>query len=147
MNLTMDPELFSITQSKQMGTWPPGDCASFIIIPYMKRLKADSIKILEVGCMKGENAVYMLENDTTNKIELIDLVKSGGKPEFDSVLAENINGINKISLVNDPKEDYYDVVCIHSGSKNLDKTMRKYFSRLKTNGTFCGNDHPSPKVS
>lgn len=139
--LTLNPELFSITQSKEMGLWPPGDTVSIGVFPYIERLKVESVKILDVGCMKGENAVHLCELDTKKKIKQIDLVVSGGQKEFESVLQENIKGNNRIKVLISDVSDEYDVVCIHGNAKNLPKTMRKYYSKLKSNGIFCGNAH------
>jgi 2-polyprenyl-3-methyl-5-hydroxy-6-metoxy-1,4-benzoquinol methylase len=142
----MNPELLSITQSKEMGVWPPGD-AVFVkgIYPYIKRLKIESVKVLDVGCMKGEISSYLLELDETEKIKKIDLVISGGEKDFEKVLAENIKGQSKLSIIKEASDEY-DVVMINANAKNLDKTMRKYYSKLKSNGIFCGNDHNSPRV-
>lgn len=144
--MLMDPELFSISQSKEMGIWPPGD-ANHVkgIYPYIKRLRVDKVKILDVGCTKGEISIYMLEIDQINKIERIDLIVSGGQKEFETILDENIKLESRVRKITNTNEEY-DVVMINSNSKNLDKTMRKYYDVLKSNGIFCGNDHGASKV-
>lgn len=144
--MLLDPELFPVDKAKEMGLWPPGDAVAHGVFPYIKRLKVDKVKILDVGCMKGENAVYMLELDVDNKIERIDLEVSGGSKEFADVLSTNISGNDRLSTFNSGQTDEYDVVCIHANCKNLPKTMRKFYHRLKPNGIFCGNDHGATRV-
>lgn len=144
--MLMNPELFSITQSKEMGLWPPGDAEHVKgIYPYIKRFKADKVKVLDVGCMKGEISVYMLELDESGKIKKIDLISSGGDKAFEPVLQENIKSNSKLKVLTET-EDEYDIVMVNSDSKNLDKTLRKYYSKLKSNGIFCGNNHGASKV-
>lgn len=144
--MLMNPELFSITQSKEMGLWPPADCDHVTgIYPYVKRMRSEKVKILDVGCMKGEISIYMLELDKINKIERIDLVVSGGQKEFESVLDQNIKTEPRLHKVSEP-DDEYDLIMINYAAKNLDKTMRKYYHRLKSNGIFCGNNHNDAKV-
>lgn len=144
--MLMNPELFSITQSKEVGLWPPGDAEHVRgIYPYIKRLKVNKAKVLDVGCMKGEISVYMLELDESGKIEKIDLVVSGGEKDFESVAKENIKIDNRLTIVSDAKDEY-DIIMVNSESKNLDKTMRKYYHKLKSNGIFCGNNHGASRV-
>lgn len=142
----MNPDYFTVSQFKEMGIWPPGE-ANFVkgIYPYIKRLNSENIKILDVGCLKGEISVYMIEVDIANKIEKIDLIVSGNQKEFESVLLDNIKDAKKLKLVQDTEEEY-DVVMINSACKNLEKTMRKYYHRVKKNGLFCGSDHDDMKV-
>lgn len=145
--MLINPDFFSVSQSKEMGLWPPGE-SNFVkgMYPYVKKINSESIKILDVGCMKGEVSIYMLEIDTSNKIEKIDLIVSGGQKEFVQILSDNIKDIEKLKMLQDVSDVEYDVVMINSACENLEKTMRKYYHKVKKNGLFCGNNHDDIKV-
>lgn len=145
----LDPTLFSITQSKEMGLWPPSDLVAHGVWPYINRLKETNLRILDVGVMKGENAMFLLEKDTGNKIKKVYGVVSYD-PEhkkdfnnYEEVLKTNTNGVDRISLA------YIDqschVVCIHAYS-DLNYNLEKYYAAVKSNGIFCGNEHHLPRV-
>lgn len=147
--MLLDPTQFSITQSKEMGMWPPGDIAGIGIWPYVKRLRETNLSILDVGVMKGENVYYLLDKDTDNKIEKIYGVVSYDqqrKQEFENyetILKKNTDGLARFSL--DYTGQPCHVVCIHADSE-LDTNLEKYYSVVKSNGIFCGNDHQLPRV-
>lgn len=141
----MNPELLSITQSKEMGLWAPGNFSSFGILPYIKRLKKPKIKILDVGVQKGENAYFLFESDRDNKIEKIVGIKYD--ETFDSLLEENLkNYKERFSLELDDSK--FDVVCINTDTtkENLDKVFALYYDKVNSNGIFCGNNHSQVKV-
>lgn len=145
----LNPTQFSITQSKEMGLWPPGDVAGLGVWPYIKRHRESNLIVLDVGVMKGENVVYLLEKDTNNKIEKICGVVSYDpqrKQEFENyetILKTNTEGMARFSL--DYSGEPAHVVCVHADSE-LDTNLEKYYSVVKSNGIFCGNDHHSPRV-
>lgn len=149
MNLMMDPDLFSIVQSKEMGIWPPGNSLAHGIFPYIKRYRSDNITILDVGCMKGENAIHILEKDENKKIEKIYGVISpvegeeGYKPEYKDVLKQNTKDNSRFTL--NYKDQKVDIVCIHSQT-NLEVTLKKYYDKVKSHGIFCGNEHGTIRV-
>lgn len=141
----MNPELLSITQSKEMGLWAPGNFSSFGVLPYIKRLKKPKIKILDVGVQKGENAYFLFESDRDNKIEKIVGIKYD--ETFDSLLEENLkNYKERFSLELDDSK--FDVVCINTDTtkENLDKVFALYYDKVNSNGIFCGNNHSQVKV-
>lgn len=147
--MLMDPTQFSITQSKEMGMWPPSDLAGIGIWPYISRLRENDLEILDVGVMKGENAVFLLEKDTKNKIKKIYGVTSYDpqrKQEFENyetLLKKNTDGLARFSL--DYSGQSCHVVCVHADSE-LDINLEKYYSVVKSNGIFCGNEHHLPRV-
>lgn len=145
MTLTMDPELFSIAQAKEVGLWPPGNIVAHGVLPYILRLKTNNLAILDVGCMKGENAIYMLEKDTKLKIEKIYGIVSveEGKQDYKDILKQNTKDNTRFTL--NYKDQPVDVVCIHSQS-DLDNTLEKYYDKVKSHGIFCGNEHGTIRV-
>lgn len=143
MTLTMDPELFSIAQSKEMKTWPPSNIVAHGVLPYILRLKPNTVTILDVGCMKGENAIYMLDKDEKKKIEKIYGVVSGGKSEYKDILKQNTKDNPRFTL--NYKDQDVDVVCVHAQS-DLDNTLEKYYDKVKSYGIFCGNEQASDYV-
>jgi len=147
--MLLDPTQFSITQSKEMGIWPPSDIVAHGIWPYIKRLKETNLIVLDVGVMKGENAAYLLEKDTDKKIEKIYGVVSYDpkrKEEFEgykAVLERNVAGLERLSI-----SDYSGsahVVSVHVDS-DLDSNLEKYYTAVKSNGIFCGNEHDQSRV-
>lgn len=147
--MLMDPTQFSIIQSKEMGLWPPSDIVAHGIWPYIKRLKESNLIVLDVGVMKGENSVYLLEKDTEKKIEKIyggisyDPKRKEEFENYDRLLEKNTEGLERFSL-----SDYSGsahVVCIHADS-DLDSNLEKYYDAVQSNGIFCGNEHDQPRV-
>lgn len=136
----MNPELLSITQSKELGIWAPGNLSSFGVLPYIKRLKKPKIRILDVGVDRGENAFLLFDSNRGNKIEKIVGIKYSD--EFDSLLEINLKDYEeRFSLELDDSK--FDVVCINTGTskENLDKVFDMYYDRVNSNGIFCGNNH------
>lgn len=142
MDLLMDPTLFTVEQSKEMGIWPPSDIVSHGIMPYIKRLKDNDLRVLDVGVGKGENVVYMLEKDSgmTHKIFMIHgVVYDTDPPEYEYILKKNTRDLERFTTI--PFKDLYDVVCINSSTKDLDIVMKNHYNLVKPNGIFCGNNH------
>jgi len=145
----MDPTQFSITQSKEMGLWPPSDIVAHGIWPYIKRLKETDLKVIDVGVMKGENAAYLLEKDTENKIKKIygvisyDSQRQEEFQGYEEILKRNVEGLGRISLANFNGSAH--VVCVHADS-DLDSNLEKYYDTVKSNGIFCGNEHHLDRV-
>jgi hypothetical protein len=142
MDLMMDPTLFTVEQSKQMGIWPPSDVVGIGIMPYIKRMRGGDLRILDVGVDKGDNAVYMLESDSgmVPKIFMIHgVVSEDAPPEHEYILKKNTKDFDRFTTLE--FKDKYDAVCVNSTLKNLDKQMEKYYSMVKSNGIFCGNNH------
>jgi hypothetical protein len=137
----LNPELFSIIQSKEMGIWPPSDLCANSIIPYIRRMPTQ-VKILDVGTEKGENVYRLIELDSKNKIDTIYTIKT--TQEYDELVDTNLKeyyGKVIFSVPTDP----VDVVCINSKS-DLNETLKTYYSFVKTNGIFCGNNHSDSNV-
>lgn len=142
----LNPELLSITQSKEMGIWSPGGLPSFGITSYIKRLKKPKITILDVGVRRGENAFHLFDTDKFEKIEKICGVKYNGD-DFDSLINENLKEWkDRFSL--HFKECKFDVVCINTDTdeKELDEMLELYYDAVESNGIFCGNNHSSVKT-
>lgn len=142
----MNPELFSIIQSKDMGIWPPSDLLGIGIWPYVKRLKRDKLKILDVGCMKGDNAAYFLELDAeTNKIDKIYCEQSKTFPVgVDEVFKLNSKSLDKITTGS--YDGQYDVVCVHHSLEKLDSELKTAYDKLSVGGLFCGSEHNRQEV-
>lgn len=143
----LNPELLSITQSKQMGIWSPGGLPSFGVTPYIKRLKKPKIRILDVGVRRGENAYHLFESDRFFKIERICGVRYEGEDHFDSLIKENVKDWNDRFFL-DFKECKFDVVCINTDTneKELDSMMNLYYDAVESGGIFCGNNHSTVKT-
>ena len=140
-NVLMNPDLFTVEQQKQMGIWPPSDIVCHGVFPYIKRLKEENLRILDVGVMKGENAYHMLSLDEKKKIKKIYGVISqaeGDPNDYESILKKNMKGQDRFSL--DYVNQQCNVVCVHANS-DLYNNLKKYYPLLKHNGIFCGNEH------
>jgi hypothetical protein len=150
--LTMNPDLFTIEQSKQMGTWPPSNLVSHGISPYVSRQKKDDLIIFDVGVMKGENAFMLLSKDEKKKIKTIYGIPSCAKDketefaEYEKLALENLKGESRFELkkiISAHKKA--DIICIHSQS-DLEKNLFDYYDRVESGGIFCGNEHGSSHV-
>lgn len=141
----MNPDLFTVEQQKQMGIWPPSDIVSHGVWPYIKRLKEENLRVLDVGVMKGENAIHLLSLDESKKIKKVYGVISytEDKKEYESVLKKNVEGLDRFSL--DYNNQNCNVICINAYS-DLYNNMKKYYPLLKQNGIFCGNEHNLTQV-
>ena len=140
-NVLMNPDMFTIDQSKQMGIWPPSDIVAHGVFPYIKRLKEENLRVLDVGVMKGENVYHMLSLDDNKKIKKIYGVisQSEGDPnDYESVLKKNMENQDRFSL--GYTNQHCNVVCINAHSDIYDN-LHKYYKVLKHNGIFCGNEH------
>ena len=146
MTLMMNPELFSITQSKDMGIWPPSELVGHGVWPYIKRLRKDKIKILDVGCIKGETAMHLLELDVFEKIEMIYCEQSKNllPVGYTEVLLKNIDDEPRITT--DHSDGPFDVVHVHHSLSDLDKELEIAYNKLSPNGIFCGSEHSSIPV-
>ncbi len=145
--MLLNPELLSITQSKQMGMWPNGNTVADQMYPYVKRMKEPTVKILDIGDPKGENVYRFLELDQKGKIESIDVVQrflaKSMSAELDILRGENLRSCpskEKVHLNTEKKVGHYDLVCVNSES-GLDTTLDMYYNSLKSGGIFCGNNH------
>jgi len=138
----LNPEQFSITQSREMGIWPPSDLIANSMYPYIKRI-SNQVSILDVGTEKGENAYRFLELDTKNKkIDIIFTVKT--TEEHNELIDTNLKEHYGKVIFAEPKEPV-DLVCINSNT-DLDRTLNTYYSCVKSNGIFCGNNHSDKRV-
>jgi hypothetical protein len=148
LDLLLNPDLFSIEQAKGMGMWPPSDIVAHGILPYIKRMKHNNIHVLDVGVMKGENAMYLLEKDE-GKIDEVYGIESfaSGKsvPEYEKLLHENTKNESRFVLWDNSISGPFDVVCIHSNSA-IEDALPLYYNMVKSNGIFCGNEHHLPHV-
>ena len=137
----MNPDMFTIEQQKQMGIWPPSDIVSHGVWPYINRMKENNLTVLDVGVMKGENAIHILSLDEKKKVKQIYGVISHAKEEqkiYDDVLEKNVKNQDRFSL--NYTNQHCDIVCINAHS-DLYNNLIKYYKVLKHNGIFCGNEH------
>ena len=61
MFIGQDPEYFTIDELKQTGLWPYTFLSAYGMIPYINRMRSESIVGVEVGVLKGENVVTLLD--------------------------------------------------------------------------------------
>ena len=139
--MLINPEQFSIIQSKEMGMWPSSDLIAFSMYPYIKRM-SQKVNILDVGTMKGENAYRFSELDDKNKIDTIFTIKT--TDEYDDLVDANLKAHYGKVIFSEPKEPV-EIVCINSNT-DLDTTLKKYYDLVKSSGIFCGNNHSDSKV-
>ena len=154
--LTMNPELFTIKQSQEMGLWPPSNLVAHGISPYIARQKKSDLVVIDVGVMKGENAFMLLSNDTKKKIRKIYGIVSYASdkfvgPEYTenpelAIIKENLKNEDRFelkSVLSGHKKA--DVVCIHAQS-DLEKNLYDHYDRVESGGIFCGNEHGTDRV-
>lgn len=150
----LDPELLSISKSKEMGIWSPGGLSSYGVLPYIKRISKPQIEILDVNTQKGENAYFLFENDRNFKIKSICGVQlDSTDKKFQPLLEENLKDYaTKFSLdilKYEETNTKFNVVCINTTdlpSFELDMIMNLYYDYVCPNGIFCGNNHGKTEV-
>lgn len=69
MLIGQDPEYFTIDELKQTGLWPYTFLSAYGMIPYINRMRSESVVGAEVGVLKGENIATLL--DSCEKISKI----------------------------------------------------------------------------
>lgn len=135
-----DPDLFPIEHLRPMGMWPQVTMTSRGIIPYIKRIKSDKVKITIVGDSKGDSIVDILES-CPNVFRIYAINKEDTK--YSKLFEQNIQNFkNKIKFLSDRESD---VVCI-DGSMCSPEALESFYDLVKPNGIFCGNCHEDVSV-
>jgi hypothetical protein len=139
----MNPEFFTIEQRKEFAMWPDLDLTSRGIIPYVKRMKLDTVTVTISGDLKGENIVDLLEN--CKKISKI--YYSNDYTDADERLkaAFNKNTEPYAAKIAQVKGKKVNVVCIDKSACNAER-LALYYENLVPGGIFCGNGHESVEV-
>jgi hypothetical protein len=134
----MNPEFFTIEQRKEFSMWPDMDLISRGIIPYVNRLRFDTITVTIKSDMKGENIVDLLDN--CKKISKI--YYSNDYTDIDERVkaAFNKNTEPYADKIAEVKGKKVNVVCIDKSACNAER-LALYYENLVTGGIFCGNGH------
>lgn len=150
-----DPTTFNIEEKRVMGLYPPSkDTIADSIYPYLKRLKGQNIKVLEVGTGNGESAFRFLELDKENRriekyVSLNLPVKSDmSDDDLKQLARENLKDVPVTIVADDTfiRQEKFDVVFINSDLIDLDNAMKRYYDYCDHNGIFCGNNHHTTHV-
>lgn len=139
----MNPEFFTIEQRKEFGMWPDADLISRGIIPYIKRMKLDTITVTIKSDLKGENIVDLLEN--CKKISKIYYSNDYTDTDERVKAAFNKNTQPYIDKIAEVKGKKVNVVCIDKSACNAER-LALYYENLVPGGIFCGNGHESTEV-
>jgi hypothetical protein len=145
--MLIDPDYFTVKQSKEMGLWPSGDMLADSIFPYIRRLKPEKVSVLDVGVYKGDMIFRLLELDIGNKIEMV-YCQEIEPHDFATVFNTNLeeaedNVRNKISVEYDGRN--VDMVMMNQKT-NLDNVLEIYYDKLNHGGIFVGDGHHTVKV-
>ena len=137
----LDPDNFTIKQRKEFGMWPDADMISLGLIPYIKRIRSETVTIMIVGDHKGENIVNLVEN--VKKISRITVLNKNATEEEKKVFDENTKEISIISydVITEPT----DVVCVLENACTEENLVLLY-EAVKSGGIFCGGGHETVKV-
>lgn len=135
-----DPDFFDISTLKQMSMWPSEKMVSKELVPYLRRMKMNEIKVLEVGIKKGENAVDLY--DRCDRIKFYGIEQN---EKYKEVLNKNISQQNYFSMIDNVDNDVFDAI-IFDGDCNLEIMFEKYYNNLRKGGIICGNDHDKMHV-
>lgn len=137
----LDPENFTVKQRKEFGMWPDANMMSQAMIPYVKRMRTESVTMLIAGDKKGENIVDFAEN--VKKLSKITVLNKDSTEEEKKVFTENTTGISILS--HDVINEQVDIVCVADSACTEDNLVLIY-EAVKNGGIFCGNGHETTKV-
>tara|TARA_R110000868_G_scaffold375497_3_gene640049 strand:- start:1180 stop:1689 length:510 start_codon:yes stop_codon:yes gene_type:complete len=139
----MNPEFFTIEQRKEFGMWPDMDLISRGIIPYIKRMKVDTVTVTIKGDLKGENIADLLDN--CEKIGKIYYSNDYADTDERVKAAFNKNTQPYTDKIAEVKGKKVNVVCIDKSACNAER-LALYYENLVPGGIFCGNGHESMEV-
>jgi len=140
-NMFLDPENFTVAQRKEFGMWPDANMISRAMIPYVKRIRSESVSVLIAGDKKGENIVDFVDN--VSKISSITVLNKDSTDNEKNVFDQNTKDISIISY--DVLKDPVDIVCVVDNACTEENLMLLY-EAVKSGAIFCGNGHETSKV-
>lgn len=137
----LDPENFNIKQKKEFGMWPDASLMSQAMIPYIKRMRTESVTMLIAGDKKGENIADFAEN--VKKLSKITVLNKDSTEEDKNVFAENTAGLTNLSydVIGEP----VDIVCV-ADNACTEENLVLIYEAVKHGGIFCGSGHDTTKV-
>lgn len=137
----LDPENFTVKQRKDLGMWPDLSLISPAMIPYLNRMRSDSLTMLIAGDKKGENIADFAEN--VKKLSKITVLNKDSTEDEKKVFAENTAGVTNLSF--DVIDEPVDIVCVVDNACTEENLVLIY-EAVKHGGIFCGNGHDTTKV-
>jgi hypothetical protein len=137
----LDPENFTVAQRKQFGMWPDANMISLAMIPYIKRMRTDSVTMLIAGDKKGENIVDFVEN--VNKFSNITVLNKDCTEDEKRVFQENTKDISILSY--DVLKEPVNIVCV-ADNACTEQNLVLLYEAVKQGGIFCGNGHETNPV-
>lgn len=136
----MDPENFTIEQKKEFQMWPDASIPSVSIMPYIKRIRKDAIRVFIVGDVRGESTFDILES--VRKVELITVLNSSS--ELTELFDKNTEK-HKDRISTKVLESPVDCVIVCDNICTPENLETAYEACL-SGGIFCGNGHETQKV-
>lgn len=137
----MDPDYVPISGKASVGMWPDLSLVSRCVIPYINRMKNETVTVMIVGDDKGESAYDILKS--CPKVTRVALIDYDMNESFASIRETNIAGVReKISF---GEIGQTEVVCLTGKACTFDN-LKKFYSYVKTGGIFAGSNHDYPQV-
>ena len=134
----MNPEFFDIETLKMVGLWPNPEQPGRNLLPYVKRLRSESVIGLDYGMAKGEDIRILL--DECSKISRIDSIFDS-KSEYVEVAKKNLDGFDKVNVITElPKDVTYDFIIVNT-ENNVASVLNTCYNLLKSGGIFAGTNH------
>lgn len=152
----------SIEELKTEVGWPLDWTTSKIIVPYIKRLRGDTVNGIEIGTARGESAHLILENCPNVVMDTIDpyleyedflgTVIQSNQDKFKEIAKKNLTNFHgRATMINLKSDDavhgYEDNsldFIIIDGDRSEDQVARdckNYYPKLKSGGLFAVHDN------
>jgi hypothetical protein len=157
-----DTDFFNVTQLKEAGMWPFTFLSAYGMMPYLKRMQGE-LTGLEIGVLKAENMVTILENCENVKMiygidpfkEHMDYDTKRTKEQmkaYEKLALENLSGFegnyriikktSKAAAKDFGKDEQFDFILLdgdhtYNGIKN---DLKLYYPLLKKGGHMFVHD-------
>jgi hypothetical protein len=135
-----DPDFFEIDQLKGMNMWPASTMTSRGVIPYVKRMRTDKVKVTVVGDFRGDTVRDILDScPNVFRVYVVNQYADDEKSQAYKSLFESNTKMykDKIRYKSDRESD---LVCIDQSACTSDN-LALYYKLVKSGGIFSGNGH------
>ena len=163
-----DPDFFNVTQLKETGMWPFTFLSAYGMMPYLKRTPGELVG-LEIGVLKAENMVTILENCPNVKMiygidpfkEHTDYETERTKEqmkEYERIALENLSEFegrysivkktSKAAAKDFGKDEQFDFILIDGDHsyEGVTNDLKAYYPLLKKGGHVFVHDNNRESV-
>lgn len=137
----MDPDFLNINQKRDINLWPDTSLVSRCVIPYINRMKQETVTVTIVGDDRGESTYDILKE--CPKVSRVAVVDYEYDSRFKELREQNVASVReKISY---DTIGQTEVVCVVGKACTFDN-LNKFYSFVKSGGIFAGSNHDYPQI-